>query len=277
MRAGYALCSTTSKPLPGDTNYTWSSVGPTADGKLGVCCMAPGGAVSSVTSWTLQRKQLMNGTSMASPNACGGIALILSGLKQLNVPITPHRLRHCVENTCQRIPNVDRFTQGRGLMQVMDAFEFYLKTMGRNASDIGIQKIEDTKSSMNPIPWLDVAMYPKVIVKASSSSSSMLVTRQSPVARGIYLRSTSADEGIHEFNVAVNPEFKKDTTAMAKTKFDIRVAFKSTSSWVKVPSYAYVNALATGRSSFVVRVDCTNLQRGRVHYAEGNPYMNNDH
>ena len=63
----------------------------------------------------------MNGTSMASPCACGGLALLASALKAEGQALTPARLRRAVENSClpvgERMPN-GVLTYGRGLLQV---------------------------------------------------------------------------------------------------------------------------------------------------------------
>ena len=118
------------------TQYTWSSRGPAFDGSLGVCISAPGGAMTSVPTWTLQGMQLMHGTSMSSPNACGLFSVLLSACKQQSISYTPHRIRKAIENTARVQPLLDPLTQGAGLVQIADAFDYLQRH--RDCSDLDV-------------------------------------------------------------------------------------------------------------------------------------------
>jgi len=109
------------------TTYTWSSVGPADDGDFGVNITAPGGAITSVPHWCLRGTQMMNGTSMSSPNTTGCIALLISACKAEGIPISPVRLKRAIENTAKELPNLAPYQQGCGMIQVDAAYE-YLKT-----------------------------------------------------------------------------------------------------------------------------------------------------
>lgn len=88
------------KPVYG-MPYTWTSRGPAADGGLGVSVCAPGGAIAAIPQWTLSRKRLMNGTSMASPCACSSLAVVLSYLKKRKIPYTSDLIRTAMENSAR--------------------------------------------------------------------------------------------------------------------------------------------------------------------------------
>lgn len=98
--------------------YTWTSRGPTLDGGRGVTVCTPGGAITSVSRYTLRGAQLYNGTSMASPHAAGAVCCLLSGIKAKNLPYTPYLVQRAVANTAQFLQHADPFAQGYGLLQV---------------------------------------------------------------------------------------------------------------------------------------------------------------
>jgi tripeptidyl-peptidase-2 len=209
--------------LPEGTTYTWSSVGPAADGDRGVAITAPGGAISPVPTWTLNGKQLMNGTSMSSPNAAGCVALILAGAQaSMGAKPTPAILRRALENSCKPMEGVLLLSQGHGMVQVGPSVE-----------------------------WLKA--------HAATTPSCGFGVKVNGVARGVYLREADATAAVSTHEVSVTPKWHEDTPPEAKTSLDLHLNLTSDAPWCRVPSHLH---MASGGRGFSVVIDPSSLAPG---------------
>ena len=227
------------------TNYTWSSAGPCIDGDLGVSIMAPGGAITSVPAWTLSRNQLMNGTSMSSPNACGCIALLLSAAKQNGIHVTPIRMRRAVEGGALFVDGVSPLGQGHGLIQVKKSWKLFRE----------IKRSDD---------WLDIPYSVKI--------------NSERFTRGIYLRQNHETTIANTFAIQVDPIFHPTNHSAAdKTRYEVRIRLvlggEGYEKWISIPERLHMNS---GGKTFAVMIDSRNLPSGLHHtmvkaYDENSP------
>lgn len=229
MKAEYTLRET-QPGLP----YTWTSQGPTADGDLGVDIFAPGGAVAPIPQWSLQKSEMLNGTSMASPNACGNVALMLSAAKAESLPYSPASVKRALKNTAVFIEAADRFAQGAGLIQVDRAYEFLKSNAKANSEKFDFQV---------RLPRLHNA-------------------------RGIYLRELQETNRKLSTRVEVAAVFPKEIPDSEKFGFDLRLEFVAQAEWVTTGQFML---LTHGANSFDIDVDPRSLKPG-VHYTQIDAY-----
>ncbi|CAG8501846.1 10192_t:CDS:10 [Diversispora eburnea] len=233
VQAEYALLES----VP-ERSYTWSSQGPNVDGSIGVSIYAPGGAITSTPLYSLTKSQLMNGTSMSSPNATGCVALLLSGLKAERKEYTPYRIKNALENSSKQVN--ENFNVG--LIQVQKTWDYLNKFYDRFDQDIEYEiKIPD-----RPI-----------------------------IKRGIYLRESHETSSPQLFSVAVRPKFMKDAEPTSgdnnpkKFELENRIALVCTQPWIRAPDFLLLGS--QGRL-FDVKVDPTQLSPGNFYFAEVQGY-----
>ena len=114
--------------------HNYSSRGPREDGGLKPDISAPGSAVSTTPMWQPGAPapeagyplppgyQMLNGTSMASPQSAGAGALLLSAAKATELGLTPAALRRALYSSARWIAGVQAYGQGNGLVNVPGAW-----------------------------------------------------------------------------------------------------------------------------------------------------------
>jgi len=113
----------------------FSSRGPREDGGFTPTLTAPGASINSTQTWlpgapvaesgyTLPAGySMLQGTSMASPQAAGASALLLSAAKQRHIALTPANLRTALTSTAHHIDGVQAYEEGAGLIDIEDAWD----------------------------------------------------------------------------------------------------------------------------------------------------------
>ncbi|WP_018683964.1 S8 family serine peptidase [Actinokineospora enzanensis] len=113
--------------------HPFSSRGPREDGGFKPEIVAPGSAISAVPTW--QEGQpvagvfalppgygMFNGTSMASPQAAGSAALLVSAARAKHVSATAAQIRTAFKSTARFIDGLGAYEQGNGLIDTKKAW-----------------------------------------------------------------------------------------------------------------------------------------------------------
>lgn len=121
-------------PAAGTDNlHPFSSRGPREDGGFKPDVVAPGAAISSAPLWQAGAPvggtyalpagyAMMNGTSMASPQAAGAAALLVSAAKATGVSHKPEQLRQAMLSSARFLSGYGAYEQGNGQLRVSNAW-----------------------------------------------------------------------------------------------------------------------------------------------------------
>ncbi|MFH8368902.1 S8 family serine peptidase [Streptomyces sp. NPDC018031] len=113
----------------------FSSRGPREDGGFTPVISAPGASVNTIQTWMPGAPVaeagyqlppgygMLQGTSMASPQAAGASALLLSAAKQKNIDLEPADLRTALTSTAKHIKGAQAYEEGSGLINIVGAWK----------------------------------------------------------------------------------------------------------------------------------------------------------
>ncbi|KUJ69307.1 serine protease [Streptomyces albus subsp. albus] len=113
----------------------FSSRGPREDGGFAPLISAPGASINTTQTWLPGSPvkesgydlppgySMLQGTSMASPQAAGASALLLSAAKQQRIDLEPADLRTALTSTAKHIKGAHANEEGAGLINIIGAWK----------------------------------------------------------------------------------------------------------------------------------------------------------
>jgi subtilisin family serine protease len=170
----------------------FSARGPREDGGLAPVITAPGASINAVPTWEEGAPvkeagyslppgyAMLQGTSMASPQAAGAAALLLSAAKGSHLNVTPAKLRTALTSTARNIRGAQTIDQGAGLIAVGPAWDLLRRGVTSDAYTVKAP-VDTTLSSFLATPGYGTGLYDREggLKAGSSRTYSVTVTRTS--------------------------------------------------------------------------------------------------
>ena len=179
-----------------DNLHGFSSRGPREDGGFKPQVVAPGSAISTVPTWQPGGPvggtydlppgyAMFNGTSMASPQAAGVAALLVSAARQSGVQAQPAQLRQALNSSARFLTRYGAYEQGNGLVDVAAAWNVLRQTVKPVTITSSVQ-VNTVLSGFLARPGIGVGIYDREGVRAGDSyTRTYTFTRTSGGSRSI--------------------------------------------------------------------------------------------
>ncbi|MGC4996540.1 S8 family serine peptidase [Streptomyces sp. DT195] len=204
-----------------ETKYAmmpFSSRGPREDGGFTPTITAPGAAINTTQTWlpgapvaeagyTLPAGySMLQGTSMASPQAAGASALLLSAAEQKGVDLTPAVLRTALTSTAHHISGAQAYEEGSGLIDVVDAWNAI--RLGASAREYTVKAPVDTAIDYAlKTPGFGTGLYDREggLKSGQRRTYEVTVTRTTGADRAVWHLLSFANDPEHTFRVVGSP------------------------------------------------------------------------
>lgn len=197
---------------------------------------APGFAASTVPAWR-EGRDVMRGTSMASPQTAGAASLIMSAARANELPVVGAYVKAALRRGAVPLPDTTVLDQGPGLVDVPRAWEVYRELVSRE----GLQALEWTVETVSPdLPGL--------------------------VGPAAHWRGITPSAGREGQRVTVTPRFGPEATDAERNAFYRAFDLVSTAEWVQ-PDRTSVRSRAATEIGFELVYDERTLATPGLHTA----------